>query len=169
MSFSAPFNFQQWIEIYRNELKPPVCNKVVFANETFIVMVVGGPNIRTDYHISNTEELFYQIEGDMILRLMLEHGVEDVIIKEKEIFLLPPMIPHSPQRQANTIGFLVEAIRKPDQKDSFRWYCKRCNHSLYEECLYISNISEQLPEIFKKFYSNIEAHCCLNCGAMFNV
>jgi 3-hydroxyanthranilate 3,4-dioxygenase len=169
MSFSLPINFKQWIDTHRDELKPPVCNKVIWANETFIVMVVGGPNIRTDYHINSTEELFYQIEGDVTLRLMLEHGPHDVTVKEGEMFLLPPMIPHSPQREANTIGFLVEVIRKPDQKDGFRWYCQNCNHNLYDEFFHVSDITKQLPEVFKKFYGNSAAHHCSNCGVVFNV
>ena len=44
------FNFQGWIEEHRHLLRPPVCNQQVFEDNDFIVMVVGGPNARSDYH-----------------------------------------------------------------------------------------------------------------------
>jgi 3-hydroxyanthranilate 3,4-dioxygenase len=132
-------------------------------------MVVGGPNLRDDFHINSTEELFHQIEGDMILRLMLKDGISDITIKEGEMFLLPAFIPHSPQRPEKTIGFLVEAVRKPDQKDGFRWYCKSCNHSLYEEFFHLNDIEKQLPIVFQRFSDNVQSHSCSNCGEIFNV
>jgi 3-hydroxyanthranilate 3,4-dioxygenase len=169
MLFSLPINLKDWIDLNRSNLHPPVCNKVIWSNETFVVMIVGGPNIRRDYHINATEELFYQIEGDMVLRVMLEGGTQDITIKEGEMFLLPPMVPHSPQRQANTIGFLVEVIRSAEQKDGFRWYCNTCNYPLYEEFFYVSDITTQLPDVFQRFYNSKEHHKCLNCGDIFYV
>src|SRR5690606_37893512 len=68
MSPLKPFNFRAWIDEHRELLKPPVCNKQVFEDSEFIIMVVGGPNSRTDYHDDPGEEFFYQLEGDMILR-----------------------------------------------------------------------------------------------------
>jgi 3-hydroxyanthranilate 3,4-dioxygenase len=165
-----PINLKKWIETYKNELLPPVCNKVIWANETFIVMVVGGPNIRKDFHINKTEELFYQIKGSMTLKIMDKNSlIKDISIKQGEIFLLPPMVPHSPQRYANTIGFLVESIRSPDQFDGFRWYCDACNNTLYEEFFYVNDIEKQLSAVFKRFKSNKKFHQCKKCGEILNV
>ena len=98
-----PINFKNWIDENRHLLKPPVGNKVVYENTEFIIMVVGGPNTRKDYHIDEGEEFFYQLEGDMVLRIMQDGKPMDINIKEGEIFLLPPKVPHSPQRFENTV------------------------------------------------------------------
>lgn len=91
-----PFNFREWIDQHRHLLKPPVCNKQVFEDAEFIVMVVGGPNRRKDYHYDEGEEFFYQIEGDMVLKIMEDGKPKDIHIREGDIFLLPPRVPHSP-------------------------------------------------------------------------
>jgi 3-hydroxyanthranilate 3,4-dioxygenase len=165
-----PINLKKWIKTYKSSLLPPVCNKVIWANETFIVMVVGGPNVRKDFHINKTEELFFQIKGNMILKIMdKNNNVKNISIKEGELFLLPPMVPHSPQRLTNTIGLLVEAIRTPDQFDGFRWYCDHCNNVLYEEFLYVHDIEKQLSAVFKNFKSNNKFHQCKKCGEFLDV
>jgi 3-hydroxyanthranilic acid dioxygenase len=59
-----PFNLKQWITDNRDLLKPPVGNKNLYADAgDYIVMIVGGPNARKDYHFNETEELFYQWEA----------------------------------------------------------------------------------------------------------
>ena len=95
----APFNLQKWIDENRDLLKPPVSNKNLYKEAgDFIVMVVAGPNARKDYHYNEGEELFYQIEGDIIVRVQENGQAKDVIIKEGEMFLLPANTPHSPAR-----------------------------------------------------------------------
>src|ERR1700751_75441 len=99
-----PLNFKQWIDDHRDKLKPPVGNQCVYDEKDFIVMVVGGPNSRKDYHHNKGEEFFYQIEGDMVLRILENGKPKDIPIRQREIFLLPGSVPHSPQRKANTVG-----------------------------------------------------------------
>ena len=127
-----PINFKKWIEKNRELLKPPVCNKVVYEDTEFMIMVVGGPNTRKDYHVDEGEEFFYQIEGNMTLKIIKNKIPEDVKINEGEIFLLPPLIPHSPQRFKNTVGLVIERKRTTDELDGFQWYCDNCNKLLYE-------------------------------------
>ena len=167
--FTPPINFQEWIDTHREELRPPVGNKVIWANKTFIVMVVGGPNFRTDFHINPTEELFYQVEGNMVLRIMETAGIREIPINAGEMFLLPPKIPHSPQRPKETVGFLVEAIRRPSQNDGFCWYCSICHYPLYEEFFHLYDVETQLKNVFQRFYKNIESHRCKKCNHLFNV
>jgi 3-hydroxyanthranilate 3,4-dioxygenase len=166
MKSLTAFNFQTWIDEHRHLLKPPVCNQQVFDDNDFIVMVVGGPNSRKDYHYDESPEFFYQLEGGMQLRTMQDGRQVDIPIGEGEILLLPPRVPHSPQRYADTVGLVVERKRNPDELDGFMWFCERCNRKLYEEYLYISDIVGQLPPIFERFYSSIENRTCKACGTV---
>jgi len=90
------FNFRQWIDANRALLKPPVGNKRVFADGDFVIMVVGGPNARKDYHVDPGQEFFYQLEGDMVLKTMQDGRAVDLPIREGEVLLIPPLLPHSP-------------------------------------------------------------------------
>ena len=158
-----PIDFKDWINRNRNLLKPPVCNKVVYEDTEFIIMVVGGPNTRKDFHVDEGEEFFYQIEGDMVLNIFKNNKIENIRIKEGNIFLLPPKVPHSPQRFENTVGLVIERKRRDNELDGFQWYCDSCNHLLYEKFFKLENIETQLPVIFEKFWSNDEARTCNNC------
>ena len=160
----ASINLKRWIDENRQWLKPPVGNKLVFEDAEFIVMVVGGPNARKDYHVDDGEEFFYQVEGDIVLKVV-ENGVpKDIPIRQGEVFLLPPRVPHSPQRPANTVGLVIERKRAEGELDGFQWYCEQCGAKLYEEFVAISDIVKQLPPIFERFYSS-EANCvCKRCG-----
>jgi 3-hydroxyanthranilate 3,4-dioxygenase len=166
MTSLRAFNLKEWIDDHREYLKPPVGNRCVFRDSEFIVMVVGGPNARTDYHVDPSEEFFYQLEGDITLKTIQNGQPIDVTIREGDIFLLPANIPHSPRRPANTIGLVIERSRKPDEIEGFIWYCERCHHKLYEEFVHISNIETQLPPIFKRFYSSELHRTCKQCGTV---
>jgi len=158
------FNFRRWIDEHRHLLKPPVGNKRVFRDSEFIVMVVGGPNARKDYHVDPAEEFFYQLEGDMLLRTMQAGVAVDVPIREGEILLLPPGTPHSPQRGADTVGLVIERERRPGELDAFQWYCEHCAALLYEETLVLADIETQFPPIFERFYGNALHRRCGRCG-----
>ena len=160
------FNFRQWIDEHREFLKPPVCNRQVFQHSEVIIMVVGGPNSRTDYHDDPGEEFFYQLEGDMLLRTIQDGGRVDIPIREGEILLLPAHVPHSPQRYANTVGLVIERQRQPDEKDGFLWYCDHCSYPLYAEYLQVTDIVTQLPPVFERFYASQKNRTCSACGAV---
>ncbi|MBY5951784.1 MAG: 3-hydroxyanthranilate 3,4-dioxygenase [Cyclobacteriaceae bacterium] len=165
MALSSPFNFKKWIDDNRHLLKPPVGNQQVYkGNDDFIVMVVGGPNARKDYHYEEGEEFFYQLEGDIVLKVIEDGKPKDISIKEGEIFLLPPRVPHSPQRPANTVGLVMERYRRPGEKDGFLWFCENCNHKLHEEYVELTDIVNQLPPIMERFWSSDELRTCKKCG-----
>lgn len=166
MKSLTAFNFQQWIEEHRDRLKPPVCNQQVFDENDFIVMVVGGPNSRTDYHYDEGPEFFYQLEGEMLLRTIQDGVRVDIPIREGEILLLPPRVPHSPQRFTDTVGLVVERKRLPQELDGFMWFCESCDAKLYEEYLYIDDIVGQLPPVFDRFYNSVENRTCKYCGTV---
>jgi len=158
-------NFKDWIEENRHLLKPPVGNKVVWKDGEFIVMVVGGPNQRKDYHFNPTPEFFYQIEGDMVLKIKNGDEFQDISIKEGEIYLLPSGVPHSPQRNANTVGLVIEQ-RRPNAQDGLLWFCEKCGEKLFEELFHLTNVETQFPPIFQKFYESEANRTCKKCGSI---
>jgi 3-hydroxyanthranilate 3,4-dioxygenase len=161
-----PFNLKSWIEENRDLLKPPVGNKNLYVEAgDFIVMVVGGPNARKDYHYNESEELFYQIEGDITVRIQEDGKAKEIPIKEGDIFLLPGKIPHSPIRGENTVGLVIERVRKgTNLTDGLMWFCEKCNHKLKEYKFPLENIERDFIGRFKEFYSSEETRTCKNCG-----
>ncbi len=160
------FNLHQWIDRHRHVLKPPVGNKRVFEDGDFIIMVIGGPNARQDFHVDPGQEFFYQLEGDIVLRTLQDGRRVDVPIRQGEVLLLPAHVPHSPQRPADTVGFVVERRRMPGERDGLQWYCERCDHLLHEEFIELTDIEQQLPPVFERFYASAQRRTCSRCGAV---
>ena len=159
------FNLQQWIDEHRHLLKPPVGNKCIVDGD-FIVMVVGGPNARTDYHFEDGPEWFYQLEGEMLLKLQVDGKVVDVPIHAGEMFYLPPHIAHSPQRMPDSIGLVIERKRLPNEQDALMWFCENCNEKLFEQFFHLENIETQFSVVFATFYSSKILRTCNNCGVV---
>lgn len=165
MSDLQPLNFKHWIDAHRDELKPPVGNAQIWPGDRdFMATVVGGPNARTDYHINQGEEFFHQLEGDMILRTLQDGRRVDIPIRQGDILLLPPNVPHSPQRPAGTVGFVLERRRQPGELDTFLWVCDRCDAELYRESLHVTDIVAQLPPVFARYWADPTRTTCRQCG-----
>jgi 3-hydroxyanthranilate 3,4-dioxygenase len=166
-----PFNLKAWIDENRDLLKPPVSNKNLYVEAgDFIVMIVGGPNARKDYHFNESEELFYQIEGDITVRIQEDDKARDIQIKEGDIFLLPGNIPHSPIRGANTVGLVIERVRKgTNLTDGLMWFCDKCNHKLKEYRFPLENIEKDFINRFRDFYGSEEMRTCDKCGHVMEV
>lgn len=169
MAIPNPINLLKWIETNRHLLKPPVGNRVVYEDTDFIIMIVGGPNCRKDFHYNEGEEFFYQLEGDMQLPI-IEDGKRRVVdIKEGEIFLLPPRTPHSPQRGTNTVGMVVERKRPEGELDSCMWFCESCDHLLYKATFQLHDIVTELPLLMQSFYDNLDKRTCRKCGDVMTI
>lgn len=167
MPVIRPFNLHQWIEDNRSLLKPPVGNATIYKNTgDFIVMVVGGPNSRKDFHYNESEELFYQLEGDIVVRIQEDGKIVDIPIRQGEIFLLPGKTPHSPQRGANTVGLVIEKVRQGNEIDGFLWFCENCHEKLYEEYMKLTDIVTQLPPVMQRFYEDLDKRTCKKCGTI---
>jgi 3-hydroxyanthranilate 3,4-dioxygenase len=169
MAILNPINLMKWVEENRELLKPPVGNKVVYKDTDFIIMVVGGPNCRKDFHYNEGEEFFYQLVGDMELPIIEDGKVRKVTIKEGEIFMLPPRVPHSPQRRANTVGLVVERRRTASESDSCMWFCESCNNLLHKATFHLDDIVGQLPLLMQSFYDDLSLRTCNKCGAVMEV
>ncbi len=163
-----PFNFSDWIERNKDHLKPPVSNKQLFDEKTdMVVMIVGGPNTRVDFHDDPVEEFFYQLKGDMMLKIAENGRVYDVTIREGEVFLLPPHVRHSPQRPvAGSIGLVVEGTRGAEDLDGFEWFCFECGERVHRVEVKLNDIVKDLPPLFNAFYGSTEDRTCKKCGAL---
>lgn len=161
-----PLNLQQWIETHRDLLRPPVGNKLLYEDGEFLVMAVGGPNARKDFHVDPAEELFYQIEGQMTLRVREAEHIVDVPIGPGELLRLPARVPHSPQRPAGSVGLVVERRRRAGELDGLQWYCERCETLLYEEFLQLTDIERQFPPVFARFFADPALRTCRRCHSV---
>lgn len=161
-----PFNLQKWIDENRHILKPPVGNKNLYHNAgDYIVMVVGGPNARKDYHYNETEELFYQLEGSIQVNIQVDGQKQEVKLNAGDMFLLPAKIPHSPIRSEGSIGLVIERVRKgTDYKDGLLWFCEECNNKLHETYFPLTNIETDFLPRFKAFYGSKELRICNSCN-----
>ena len=160
-----PFNLQKWIDEHRHELKPPVGNRNLYKEAgDYIVMIVAGPNARKDYHYNETEELFYQIEGDIVVRIQEDGKAVDIPIREGEMFLLPAGVPHSPMRSEGSIGLVVELKRSEEDKDGLMWFCDNCNTKLHDTYFKLTNIEKDFLPRFKEYYGSEKMRTCPNCG-----
>ncbi len=165
MAIKRPFNLNQWIEDNRDILKPPVGNKNLYADAgDYIVMIVGGPNARKDYHYNETEELFYQLEGDITVKIQEDGKAVEIPIKAGDMYLHPAKVPHSPIRPEGSIGLVIERKREKDHTDGLIWYCDQCNNKLHETYFPLANIEKDFLPRFREFYGSEELRTCKNCG-----
>ena len=171
MPIAGPFNLQKWIDENRDLLKPPVSNKNLYTKSgDYIVMIVGGPNARKDYHYNETEELFYQLEGDIEVTIQEDGKARLVEIKAGEMFLLPAKIPHNPTRPANSVGLVVERVRKgTDFKDGLMWFCDKCNNQLHATYFDLLNVEKDFQPRFREFYASEELRTCNSCGHVMEI
>jgi len=166
MKLRAPFNLNKWIEENRHLLKPPVGNKNLYPEGTdYIVMIVAGPNARKDFHYNETEELFYQLEGNINVRTQQDGELVEIPLGPGDMFLLPPNIPHSPSRGENSIGLVIERVREGKGfTDGLLWFCEKCNAKLHETYFELKNIETDFIPHFKDYYNSIEKRTCTSCG-----
>ncbi|TFK66487.1 3-hydroxyanthranilic acid dioxygenase [Pluteus cervinus] len=168
MPLGPPINFPKWLEEKADLLKPPVNNFCLYRGGDFVVMVVGGPNERKDYHVNETEEWFYQYKGGMLLRVVDEGVFRDIRIEEGEMFLLPANVPHNPVRFANTVGIVVERVRPAAANDRLRWYCPSSVHSeptiITESTFHVTDLGTQLKPIIEEWINNPDVRKCGSCG-----
>ncbi|MEH6551613.1 MAG: 3-hydroxyanthranilate 3,4-dioxygenase [Pseudomonadales bacterium] len=161
------FNFNQWLTDNADKLKPPVNNQQIWEDADLMVTVVGGPNRRVDFHVDPVEEFFYQFKGNSFVQIMTEDGPYDMELKEGDIFLMPPLVPHSPQRpEAESLCLVIEPKRPEGEKDAFEWYCQSCNHKLHRVEVVLKSIVKDLPPLFEQFHQNMDLRSCDNCGAV---
>jgi 3-hydroxyanthranilate 3,4-dioxygenase len=171
MAIQAPFNLNKWIDENRESLKPPVGNKNLYKDAgDYIVMIVAGPNARKDYHYNETEELFYQLEGEIEVHIQDEGKKRTMHLGPGDMYLHPGKVPHSPVRHKDSIGLVIERKRTdPNAVDGLLWFCDNCNHKLHETYFKLDDIEKDFLPRFREFYSSKELRTCNNCGTVMEV
>jgi len=164
MAGLAAFNLQRWIDEHRQLLKPPVGNAQIWQNTEFMVTIVGGPNVRTDYHDDPAEEFFYQLKGDIVLRIQENGEKRDLPLREGDVLLLPPHVRHSPQRPADSVGLVIERVRRKGEIDAFEWYCQKCNTLVHRREVQLESLVDDLPPVFDEYYGDSALRVCPSCG-----
>ncbi|MFT4839510.1 MAG: 3-hydroxyanthranilate 3,4-dioxygenase [Nonlabens sp.] len=168
MPIQAPFNLNKWIEENRDLLKPPVGNKNLYKDAgDYIVMIVAGPNARKDYHYNETEELFYQLEGEIEVHIQEDGKKRTMKLGPGDMYLHPSKVPHSPVRNKDSIGLVIERKRLDiGAVDGLLWYCDNCNHKLHETFFVLEDIEKDFLPRFKEYYSSEEMRTCDQCGTV---
>ncbi|RSM43162.1 3-hydroxyanthranilate 3,4-dioxygenase [Amycolatopsis balhimycina DSM 5908] len=158
------FSLQAWLDLNRTNMLLPITNQTIYkGNDTFIVMAVGGPNNRKDFHYNESEELFIQLSGDIEVGLYIDGKITIQEVKEGEMFLVPARQPHQPRRPANTMGIVIEKHRVPTERDGFLYFCNACNAKLFEQYFVLEDIIKQLPLVQRAFYNSLENRTCSAC------
>jgi 3-hydroxyanthranilate 3,4-dioxygenase len=165
----SPTNLKAWIAENKHLFDPPVrTSRVIAHHAEFIVLMLAGPNARLDFHFELGEEFFYQIEGDIELHLKPGGARREVVkIREGEIFLCPANLAHSPRRGPGTWGLVVERKRKADEKESFIWFCERCDALVFSREIVQTDIAVQVRRIYEAFNANAVLRTCKACGYVF--
>ncbi len=170
VSMPIPFNFQRWLEDHRHELVPPVGNKnLTPESDDYIVMVVAGPNARKDYHYNETEEFFYQLEGRITVRTQQDGQIVDYVLEAGDMFLCPAKTPHSPIREAGSVGLVIERKRAGKGfTDGLLWFCDACNTPLHSAYFELNNIETDFLPHFHQFYGDVDLRTCSSCQSIMD-
>ncbi len=159
-----PINLMAWVEKHRADLKPPVGNKYLYRGTDFFVMVIGGPNARNDFHLTQSEEYFYQVKGAIVVRIREDNKIKDYVVREGETFFIPPNTPHAPCRPAGTIGVVVERVRPPDEMEHQIFYCEKCGDVVEDNEFACKDIVDHFRQAMEEVWSDPERGTCKNCG-----
>jgi len=164
MAVMPPINLKNWVEQNQHLLKPPVGNKYLYSGEDFFVMVIGGPNARNDFHVTNSEEYFYQVKGDIVVKIREGGKIRDIPLREGETFFIPGNVPHCPCRPPGTIGVVVERTRPAGETEHLVFYCGKCDALVEDIEFDCRDIVEHFKETMEAFWKDDARRTCPKCG-----
>ncbi|MGH7178264.1 MAG: 3-hydroxyanthranilate 3,4-dioxygenase [Tepidisphaeraceae bacterium] len=159
-----PIDLMKWFEEHRHEMKPPVSNKYLYDGEDFFVMLINGPNSRNDFHMTDSEEFFYQLKGDIVVRIIEDGKMRDVPVREGQTFFVPGNVPHSPTRPPGTVGLVIERRRPAGETEHLQFYCEKCGQLVYDVEFDCKDIVEHFKQVMEDFWADQKLSTCRNCG-----
>jgi 3-hydroxyanthranilate 3,4-dioxygenase len=163
-SVMPPLNLMKWVEEHRHLLQPPVGNQYLYDGKDFFVMVIAGPNARNDFHVTDSEEFFHQLQGDVVVRIREGGQIKDVPVREGETFFIPGGVPHSPQRPPGTLGLVVERRRPPGELEHVQFYCEKCGALVHDEEFDCADIVDHFRRAMEELWADAKRATCASCG-----
>jgi 3-hydroxyanthranilate 3,4-dioxygenase len=157
-------HLKNWIEANRGQMKPPVGNKYLFSGQDFFVMIIAGPNARNDFHMTDSEEFFLQLKGDVCVRVRDAHGMRDIPLREGEALFIPGGVPHQPRRGPDTLGLVVERRRPPTETEHLMFYCEKCGALVYDKEFRCADIVQHFRKAMEEFWATPSLCTCKQCG-----
>lgn len=164
ITVASPIDLLAWCEANKSEFKPPVSNKYLYDGEDFFAMVIGGPNARNDFHMTNSEELFYQLKGDIVVFIREGDRTRPVPVREGETFFIPGGVPHAPTRPPGTLGLVIERRRPVGEVEHQQFYCERCESLVHDQAFDCADIVEHFSQAMESFWADLEKSTCPECG-----
>lgn len=157
-------DLSDWIDAHRNEFKPPVSNQYLYDGRDFFVMVIKGPNARNDFHQVDSEEYFYQLKGDIKVRIHEGDKIVDYPVREGETFFIPPNVPHAPVRPPDTLGVVVERRRPAGEHEHVIFYCEKCGAVVEDIDFDCADIVQAFSQAMLDFWNDDARRTCKRCG-----
>ena len=157
-------DLMKWIAENRHLMKPPVGNKYLYSGDDFFVMIIAGPNARNDFHMTDSEEFFIQLKGDIVVRIRDKDGIKDVPVREGETFFVPGGVPHSPQRGPDTLGLVVERRRPETEPEHLMFFCEKCGELVYDKVFCCKDIVKHFAAAMEEFWADPKLCTCAKCG-----
>jgi 3-hydroxyanthranilate 3,4-dioxygenase len=139
---------------------------VLWQQPESLVFVARGRAYRSEFHINPSDEVMFQIKGEMRLHYRTPEGKEEVaVIAEGSAIHTPAGIPHSPRFPPDAYAMILERARRPGEIDIFQWYCPQCDHKLHEEQFSVGNYGEDpVGKAYRNFYYTEAHRTCKACG-----
>jgi len=142
--------------------------KVLWQDSESIAFLSRGRKRRMDFHIDPSDEVTLQLSGEQRLHYLTPEGEEKVaVIRPGQILLCPGGVPHSPRVSEDAWFVVFERKRRPEEKDSFIWFCEKCGEKIYEVAVQVGDYSQDpVSRVHERFYSDESLRTCKKCAAV---
>lgn len=139
---------------------------VLWQETESLAFVARGREYRSEFHINPSDELMYQIKGEMRLHYRTPEGKEDVaVLSEGSVIYTPAGVPHSPRFPPDAYALIVERKRRPGEIDRFHWYCPECDGFLHEEVFVVHDYrADPVSKAYRNFFDSEAFRTCKKCG-----
>jgi len=139
---------------------------VLWQEPESLAFVARGREYRSEFHINPSDEVMYQIKGEMKLHYRTPEGKEDIaVIPEGSVIYTPAGTPHSPRFPPDAYALILERKRRDGEIDRFQWYCPSCDALLHEEKAEVKDYREDyVSKAYQRLFDNEEFRTCKQCG-----
>jgi 3-hydroxyanthranilate 3,4-dioxygenase len=139
---------------------------VLWQEPESLAFVARGREYRSEFHINPSDEVMYQIKGEMKLHYRTPEGKEDIaVIPAGSVIYTPAGTPHSPRFPPDAYALILERKRRDGEIDRFQWYCPSCDALLHEEKAEVKDYREDyVSKAYQRLFEHEEFRTCKQCG-----